>query len=161
MSYSLADLLLINLVKPLALASLEENLGDGVEGGESPLDLRTKLIHQEPSLSSWWWRWRTQGSKIPFDTLKSFSRLGNRAAIVSLENILLWLSSGWRWCPCPRCSCGREMSTIAMASDVSFMKFSCSRRNWNISFLTILKVLSYVLFLALSMEGEEENSELL
>ena len=53
MSYSLADLLLINLVKPLALASLEENLGDGEEGGESPLDLRTKLIHQEPSLSSW------------------------------------------------------------------------------------------------------------
>ena len=53
MSYSLADLLLINLVKALALASLEENLGDGEEGGESPLDLRTKLIHQEPSLSSW------------------------------------------------------------------------------------------------------------
>ena len=53
MSYSLAYLLLINLVKALALVTLEENLGDGDEGGESPLDLRTKLIQQESSLSSW------------------------------------------------------------------------------------------------------------
>ena len=50
MSYSLADLLIINLVKALALVLVGENLGNGEEGGEPPLDRNTELIHHFESL---------------------------------------------------------------------------------------------------------------